>query len=133
MYALNPPGGTSCNPPPADAKLCYDRFRISPANRGQPRLEDSLSSTTSELSDRKELRSVVESAYNGIAALSTASLKDRLARQGLRVSADGNGDGTGADTLRMAMAAARRVSKTAQEGEGREGAATASQKQAGRG
>lgn len=67
--------------PPPDAKLCYDRFRISPTNQG-PRLVDSLSTTTSELSGRKELRSVVESAYNAIAALSTASIKERLARQG---------------------------------------------------
>jgi hypothetical protein len=76
--------------PPADAKLCYDRFRISPADQGQSRLEDSLSSTTSVLSGRKELRSVVESAYNGIAALSTASLKERLARQGMASRGSGS-------------------------------------------
>ena len=66
--------------PPADAKDCYDRFRQGPKDQG-PRLEDNLSTTMSELSGRKELCTVVESAYSSIAALSTASIKERLARQ----------------------------------------------------
>jgi hypothetical protein len=70
--------------PPADAKLCYNRFRQSPAKQAGPHsnLEGDLSATMSELSGRKKLRTVVESAQNGVAALTTANIREKLGRQG---------------------------------------------------
>eukprot|EP01046_Picozoa_sp_COSAG06_P003779 COSAG06_NODE_151_length_21964_cov_95.963961_4_plen_282_part_00 len=69
-------------PPPADAKLCYDRFRTGPVSQG-PNIEDNIFATASELSGRKELRIEVDRAYKSTESLSGNSMRERLGRYGL--------------------------------------------------
>ena len=69
-------------PPPADAKLCYDRFRTGPVIQG-PNIEDNIFATASELTGRKELRIEVDRAYKSTESLSGNSMRERLGRYGL--------------------------------------------------